>query len=201
MGLPARKVDRRYTYGDYRSWPEDERWELIRGVAWNMSPSPSVPHQALMVELAGIIREFLREHRGSCRVLSAPVDVFFPDRPDQPEDDVDTVVQPDIVVVCDPAKVRRNGIHGAPDWVIEVLSPHTSSKDMREKLEVYEGGGVGEYWIVDPGNRYVHVYLLQRGSYGQPTLHLEPVVVRCATLEGLAVHLGDLFRIAWAGLA
>jgi Uma2 family endonuclease len=201
VGLPAKKLDRRYTYGDYRTWPEDERWELIRGVAWNMSPAPSVPHQALIVELGGMIRDFLLRQQLPCRLFVAPVDVFFANRPDQPEDDVDTVVQPDVVVVCDPAKVRRNGIHGAPDWVIEVLSPHTSPKDLREKPEVYETGGVKEYWIVDPGNRCVHIYELSDGRYGDAAIHEEPAVVPCVTLRGFSIPLGDLFRAAWDGIA
>jgi Uma2 family endonuclease len=201
VGLPARKLDRRYTYGDYCTWPDDERWELIRGVAWNMSPAPSVPHQRVVYDLFGLIRDFLKEHPGPCQALGSPVDVFFPDRQDQPEDDVDTVVQPDIVVVCDPAKVRRNGVHGSPDWVIEVLSPHTSPKDMREKLEVYETGGVKEYWIVDPGNLAVHVYELSDGRYGEAAIREEPDVVPGATLRGFNIPLRDLFRAAWEGMA
>jgi Uma2 family endonuclease len=201
MGLPARKLDRHYTYGDYRTWPDDERWELIHGIAWNMSAAPSLPHQLLSGELFGRIRTHLRDRGVPCVVVAAPVDVFFPDRPDQAEDQVDTVVQPDIVVVCDPAKIRRRGVWGPPDWLIEILSPHTSRKDMKEKLELYEQSGVKEYWIVDPGNRYVHVYRLDGSRYGEPEVHVEPVVVTSTTLANLAIPLEELFRTAWAGLA
>ena len=98
MGLPARKTDRRYTYRDYKSWPADERWELIDEVAYNMSPAPSLNHQALVVELA---RQIGEQIRGPCKVYVAPVDVFLPQDPSQDEDDVSTVVQPDVLVVCD----------------------------------------------------------------------------------------------------
>jgi Uma2 family endonuclease len=194
MGLPARKLDRHYTYADYRAWPDDERWELIHGVAWNMSAAPTTGHQGISVELLTRIHAFLRG--GPCRVLAAPVDVFLPAHPDQPEDDVDTVVQPDIVVTCDPAKVTQRGIWGAPDWVIEILSPYTSRKDMKEKLELFEESGVKEYWIVDPGNRYVHVYRLGDAGYGEPTVHVEPGTVPSATCQGLEIPLVDVFRAA-----
>jgi Uma2 family endonuclease len=197
VGVPARKIDRRYTYADLCSWPEDERWELIHGVAWNMSAAPAIGHQRISMELASSIHAFLEGC--ACEVLAAPVDVFFPSRPDEPEAEVDTVVEPDIVVVCDPAKVTPRGIWGAPDWLIEILSPYTSRKDMKEKLELYEEGGVREYWIVDPGNRYVHVYRLEQSRYGEPTVYLEAAAVPSATCEGFAIPLAELFRIASGG--
>ena len=191
MGLPAVKLDRHYTYADYRSWPDDERWELIHGVAWNMSAAPTTGHQRISILLASRIHASLA--RGPCVVLAAPVDVFLPEAPDQPEDEVDTVVQPDILVVCDKTKVRTRGLWGAPDWVIEILSPYTSRKDMKEKLELYQESGVKEYWIVDPGNRYVHVYRLGKAGYGQPAIHEEPSVVTSATCPGLSVPLSEVF--------
>jgi len=128
-------------------------------------------------------------------VLAAPVDVFLPQTPDQPEDEVDTVVQPDIVVVCDAAKVGRKAVRGAPDWLIEILSPHTSRKDMKEKLELYEESGIREYWIVDPGNRYVHVYRLTESGYGELVVHVENAEAESATCPGLRIPLGPLFRL------
>jgi Uma2 family endonuclease len=197
MGLPAMKLDRHYTYADYRTWPDDERWELIHGVAWNMSAAPATGHQRISALLLARIHAFLGA--GPCEVLAAPVDVFLPADPDQPEDDVDTVVQPDIVVFCDPAKATVRGIRGAPDWVIEILSPYTSRKDMKEKLELYEESGVKEYWILDPGNRYVHVYRLGETGYGEPAVHVEPAVVESATCEGLSFPLAEVFRATGLG--
>lgn len=194
MGLPARKMDRVYTYRDYRSWPEDERWELIHGEAWNMSPAPSVNHQRLLVLLTRIIGNIL-EGTG-CELLVAPADVFLPSSPDQEEDDIDTVVQPDLLVVCDPAKISQKGVRGAPDWAIEILSPYTTRKDVSVKLALYEEQGVREYWIVDPGNRCVHVYLRNdEGRYGEPVLYEEPAEIASKTCVGLVIGLRELFSV------
>lgn len=191
-GLPAKKDDRLYTYGDYRTWSEDERWELIDGVAFDMSPAPSMPHQVISMELAHAIRAFLG--KGRCRVFAAPFDVLLPAVPGQHEDEVATVVQPDLAVVCDPAKLRSFGCFGAPDWIVEILSPYTSRRDMIAKLELYQRHGVREYWVVDPGNRFIHVYLRGAdGRYPEPTLLVGKAVARSAVCEGLAIVLEELF--------
>ncbi len=193
MGFPAKKIDRRYTYRDYRGWPEDERWELIDGAAWNMSASPSVEHQRIVVRLVQRIETFLRNH--PCEVLAAPVDVFFPATAEQDENDVENVVQPDLMVICDDTKITSRGCWGPPEWVIEILSPHTSHRDMNDKLALYERHGVGEYWIVDPGNHYIHVYLLgENGRYPDPLVHIAPARVASSTCEGLTIDLQELFR-------
>ena len=119
MGLPAKKDDRLYLYRDYRVWPDDERRELIDGVAWNMSPAPSMAHQALSVELDHAIRSSLAKCER--RVFAAPFDVLLPESLGQAEDDVPNVVQPDLAVFCDPSRLRPFGCVGAPDWVIEIL--------------------------------------------------------------------------------
>lgn len=192
MGLPAKKDDKLYTYGDYRTWSEDERWELIDGVAFDMSPAPSMPHQAISMELAHAIRTFVG--KGGCRVFAAPFDVLLPAAPDQPEDEVSTVVQPDLAVVCDSGKLHGFGCFGAPDWIIEILSPYTSRRDMAVKLELYQRHGVREYWVVDPGNRFIHVYLRGIGGrYPEPTLFVGKVVVRSTVCDGLEIRLEDLF--------
>jgi Uma2 family endonuclease len=198
VGSPAMKLDRHYTYADYKTWPDDERWELIHGVAWNLSAAPTLGHQRLSRFLMARIEPHLRS--GPCEVLAAPVDVFLPADPDQPEDEVDTVVQPDIVVFCDPAKATPRGVWGAPDWVIEILSPYTSRKDMKERLELYQESDVKEYWIIDPGNRYVHVYRLGDTGYGEPAILVEPAVVDSATCQGLAFPLAEVFRAADLGV-
>jgi len=111
-GDPARKTDRRYTYGDYRTWAEDERWELIDGVAWNMSPAPVRRHQGILTEILPQLLPYMEGK--SCEVYAAPFDVLLPERPDQDEDEVSTVAQPDISVVCDQAKLTDKGCTGAP---------------------------------------------------------------------------------------
>jgi Uma2 family endonuclease len=192
VGLPARKEDRLYSYGDYKGWPDDERWELIDGVAWNMSPAPSLGHQAISTELVHGIRSFVG--KGGCRVFAAPCDVLLPDLPGQSDDAVRSVVQPDIIVVCDPSRLKGHGCVGAPDWAIEILSPYTSRKDMVLKLSLYERHGVREYWIIDPGNRCVHVYSLgENGRYPEPGLFVEKAVIRSTVCPGFQVELEELF--------
>jgi Uma2 family endonuclease len=185
VGLPQRKTDRLYTYGDYRTWADEERWELIDGAAWAMSPAANRYHQALSVELGRQISNFLQGK--PFRMYQAPFDVLLPESADQDDDAVTTVVQPDVVVICDRAKLTPAGCTGAPDWIVEILSPRTARKDFELKLHLYERHGVREYWIVDPGNRFVHVYLLgQDGSYPEePGLFLAPA--------GLVIDLGLVF--------
>ncbi len=195
MSEPARKYDRLYTYGDYRTWPIDERWELIDGIAWNMSPAPNRFHQEIFGELFTQIKVFLKEK--TCKVYAAPFDVLLPDRDDQAEDDVRTVVQPDISVICDRNKLTDKGCTGAPDWIIEILSPYTSKKDMLIKFDLYERHGVREYWIVDPGNRYVHVYVLENEEkYPEdPQVCLRDAEIPCTVLDGLIVMLQTVFAV------
>ncbi|WP_365305251.1 Uma2 family endonuclease [uncultured Thiodictyon sp.] len=140
MSQLARKRDR-FTYGDYRRWPDDERWELIDGEAYNMCPAPTRIHQELVLEIAAQVHAFLRG--GPCKVYVAPFDVRLP-KADEADERVDTVVQPDIAVICDPGKLDDAGCRGAPDWIVEVLSPCTAAKDQREKRDAYERVGVRE---------------------------------------------------------
>jgi Uma2 family endonuclease len=151
-----------------------------------------VSHQQLLGRLYLAIARFLEGK--TCQVLLAPVDLFLPSSPDQDDDDVDTVVQPDVIVVCDTGKVRERGVRGAPDWVVEMLAPSTTRKDVSIKLELYEEQGVREYWIVDPGNRCVHVYARDdAGRYGEAALDDERDRIAAATCPGLVVDLMDLF--------
>ena len=180
MGIPARKTDRHYTYGDFRTWPEDERWELIDGVAWNMSPAPSVDHQRILGRLYLQFARLLEGRKSDpCEVFLAAVDVFLPVSAGQEMDDVDTVVQPDLLV--------------------EILSPWTSKKDLADKHALYEGHGVREYLTVDPQGCWVHVYRLGPDRrYGQPEVRvLEPGrpagTVRLEVLEGFDLDLARVF--------
>lgn len=134
-----------FSYAHFRRWPEDERRELIDGLAVAMAP-PSVAHQRVVTELTVQLGSALRGHR--CVVLASPVGVRLPIA-DEADDDIQTVLQPDLPVVCDPAKIDRDGIRGAPDLVIEVLSPSTAAYDLIEKRQAYERGGVRELWLID----------------------------------------------------
>ena len=150
------KPDKIYTLEDWRSWPEGERWELIDGRAYAMSPAPKVRHQERAFELGRKLADFLEGK--PCKVFMAPLDVFLD------EEDADraaTIVQPDVLAVCDPAKIGEEGIHGAPDFVAEVLSDGTANKDFGIKKELYERNGVREYWIIQPDTGTVFQYVLE----------------------------------------
>jgi Uma2 family endonuclease len=166
MGYALRD-ERRYRYGDYRRWPDDERYELIDGVAYLMAPAPSADHQTVVFELAFQARAALET--SPCRVFVAPIDVLLP-RADEADDEVDTVLQPDVLVVCDPSKITMRGLRGAPDWAVEVLSPSSASHDQTIKLAAYERAGVREVWLVHPTDRVLTVYRLGADGYGKPAI-------------------------------
>ena len=158
----------RFTYGDYVRWSGDERWELIDGEAFAMSPAPSRRHQEAMVGLVAQIAPQLPG--GPCRVYVAPFDVRLP-RGAEADAEVDTVVQPDIAVICDPAKLDAAGCRGAPDWIIEVRSPATAARDRLQKRDLYKRHGVAEYWVLDPDGRRLTIHRLDAstGRYAAPT--------------------------------
>jgi len=156
MSLPQPKAPAA-TLADWETW--DGRWELINGVAYDMTPAPSPDHQAVSSNLHGaiwtLLEEARRKHGDGCRVFAAPLDVFLPSG----------VVQPDLLVVCDPARITQRGIEGAPDLVVEILSPSTAGKDLTRKRWAYEAAGVPEYLIVDPDGRVGLLLRLHDGRY------------------------------------
>lgn len=166
MGLPQRDLEF-HTYAEYALWPDDVRYELIAGIAYAMGPAPSRRHQEVALELARQIADALE---GSpCRPYIAPFDVRLP-RADEADDKVDTVVQPDISVICDKSKLDERGCRGAPDWIVEVLSPGSAGHDQVVKRALYERVGVREYWLVHPVDKVVTIYLLDKGAYGKPAV-------------------------------
>jgi Uma2 family endonuclease len=195
VGLPVRKLDRRYTYADYRAWPDDERWELIDGVAWNMSPAPSTRHQEILGELYLQVAPSLKGT--PCRVFLAPFDVLLPETSIQRENDVPNVVQPDLTVVSETSRITERGCFGAPDWVVEILSPWTLKKDLDAKFALNERSGIREYWVIDPGSRTVHVYRREAsGRYGDPLILEGDAQVPCPVSPGTVVRLAELFGAA-----
>lgn len=164
MGLAQRDLDY-HTYADYCAWLDDMRYELIDGVAYAMGPAPLRVHQKVLMELAYQVRSALEGK--PCEVYMAPFDVRLP-KSDETDDLVDTVVQPDLSVICDSKKLDRRGCRGAPDWVVEVLSRSTASHDQMLKRRVYERAGVKELWLVHPVDRIVTIYRLDAGRYGAP---------------------------------
>ena len=193
MGIP-KKADHKFTYKDYCAWPDDERWELINGVAYDMSPAPSLDHQRVSRKISMKINAFLDGK--SCEAFIAPFDVFFPESPDLDINDVTTVVQPDISVICDKSKTISRGCFGSPDLVVEILSPSTMKKDLNLKFDLYQTAKVKEYWIVDPGNKFVRIFFLNENSlYDDGTLYTdEASLVTSQVLEGLKINFTQIFE-------
>lgn len=165
MKLQDLDLDGTYSYADYLTWRFQETVELIRGKIFKMSPAPGLYHQKISTKLLTRIDYFLGNK--SCEVFHAPFDVRLPLPPSRIKDEeIDTVVQPDISVICDASKLDKRGCLGPPDWIIEILSPSTVQKDIREKFQLYEFAEVKEYWIVYPSEQHVLVYILnEAGKY------------------------------------
>lgn len=147
-----------YTEADYYNLPEDIRAELIEGELIYNQAAPSRIHQTILSELHTIINNYIKSKGGSCRVYPAPFAVKL--REDRP-----TIVEPDISVICDRNKLTDQGCTGAPDWIIEIISPSTSSHDYIRKLNLYADAGVREYWIVDPAKKSILVYYLEKAHF------------------------------------
>jgi Uma2 family endonuclease len=161
----AEKQDERFTYGQYYQWDDGERWELIDGVPYNMTPAPVRRHQGILIRVSSRIETFLRGK--PCKAYFAPFDVRLPDFAEQNDSDVPTVVQPDLVVICDDSKLDDRGCRGAPDLVLEILSPSTSRKDVGVKFRLYERHGVREYWIIHPADESLMIFTRgEEGKYG-----------------------------------
>jgi len=192
MGLPAKKLGNGFTYGHYITWPEEERWELIDGNAYNMSPAPSRRHQQISRELGTQIKIFLDDK--PCELYFAPFDVRLPEA-DEKDEEICTNVQPDIVVICDEKKLDDKGARGAPDLIIEILSPSTNTMDLKIKLELYERHGVKEYWIVHPTDNTVLVFKLNKNKlYGKPDVYTDVDKILTPILKGLEIELELVFR-------
>lgn len=185
MALPAKKA--RYTFADCLTWEESERIEIIGGEAFMMAP-PSRAHQEISGALFAQLYNFLEGKK--CQVYAAPFAVRLFERDGETPEDVDTMVEPDISVVCDGDKLDNHGCKGAPDLVIEILSPSTRRHDRLVKLDLYQRAGVREYWIVDPENKAVQVFL-QDGS-GSLKIHEDygrEDVAKVNVLNGCFVEL------------
>lgn len=180
-----------YTYADLLEWDDGVRYELYSGIPMALA-SPSDRHQVISGELFAQLHAYLRGK--PCRAYYAPLDVrLFEKEGDRPED-VDVVLQPDLMVVCDQNKVDRHGVHGAPDLVIEIISASSRRLDRLTKLNLYQGAGVREYWIVDPVSRTVSVYVRKNGAYQAPVMYGSGVSVPVSVLDGCQIDLSTVFQ-------
>lgn len=157
-----------HTYGDYLTWSDDCRHELIDGIAYvKEPPAPLRSHQEIV---RGLLLQVSGALEGQpCSVYVAPFDVRLP-KSNETNDQIDTVVQPDVLIVRDRQKLDERGMRGAPDWIAEVLSPSTARYDQTTKVSAYERAGVPELWLIHPADRTLTIYLLGDGGYGRPTL-------------------------------
>lgn len=194
MAAPAIDYSKRFTYGDYKAWSDGERWELIDGEAFSMSPSPTTRHQAILLRLAMELGAFLKGR--PCRLFIAPLDVLLPG-PAQSDYETNTVVQPDILVVCDAAKLSEGFVRGPPDLVVELLSPNTEKRDLKDKYELYERSGVREYWVIEPAACWLRRYLRgEDGHFGQALYRQRgdgKGLAASNILEGFDFDLEELF--------
>ena len=181
-----------YTYADYLSWKFTEFVELIRGRALRKMAGPALAHQQCSMNFSRIISSQLKGKQ--CRVFAAPFDVRLLRSTGNADDQIQTVVQPDLCVVCDPAKLDKRGCLGAPDWVIEIVSPGTATHDTKTKFDLYAENGVGEYWIVFPGEETIAVYVLQDDEYQPKGDFYQPGLVPSHTLPDLRLEWADAFE-------
>ena len=194
MPVPAPKDH--YTFADCLTWGEDERIEIINGKAVMMAP-PSRTHQEVSGALFAQLYAFLEGKK--CRVYSAPFAVRLFEKDGDTPEDVDTMVEPDISVVCDSSKLDDAGCKGAPDLVMEILSPSTMRHDRFTKFNLYQRAGVREYWIVDPSSKSVQVFVLKDGNYKAQDFGTVGDIIKVYVLDGCFIVLSKVFPSDKAG--
>ena len=177
-----------YTYADYLLWQLKERVELLRGRIFEMSPAPAIIHQRISMRLSG---EFYNFFKGkSCEVFTAPFDVVLPTA----DGKENTVLQPDLCVVCDPKKLADGKrCYGAPDWVVEIVSPSNVEKELSKKLSIYEEAKVGEYWVVRPDHKEVDIFVLQGDTYIGLRPRFADETISPVKFPDLQINLAEIF--------
>ena len=194
MNLPELNSNKRYSYADYLLWDGDKRYELFDGKVEFLAPAPLVRHQRVSRDLFKFFNDFLFDKQ-PCEVFYAPFDVRLPKKQKLRDDEqIFTVVQPDIVVICDPEKIDERGCIGPPDLVVEILSPSTSKKDVDDKFRIYENSGVKEYWLVHPDEKTLTVFILKSGKYEFQKIYSEVDKVNVGIFDDLIVDLSKVFK-------
>jgi len=181
-----------YSYADYLRWTFEDRVELIKGKIFHMSPAPNRSHQKISASLGNKMYNFLEGHQ--CEVYFAPFDVRLPSKKGSEDKEIFNVVQPDIVVVCDQSKLDDKGCIGAPDLVVEILSPFTAAKDLKNKYSLYEESGVREYWIVYPGEEIIEIFALgDSGKFELRNRFVGEDEIQSAVLVGFSLKAREVF--------
>lgn len=189
--MELRESNGPYTYHDYLTWPDDERWELIDGVPYTMSPSPTFRYQQAVFHLSRLLGNALMGKH--CVAGCAPMDVILSEC---------DIVQPDLFIVCDHRKIANDGIHGSPDVIFEVLSPSTERKDRLEKKRLYEKYDVKEYILVNVDGRFVESYLLgKKSKYGSEEILGEEGILKLHSLNDLPIPVREIFILPLTDVA
>jgi len=179
-----------YTYADYLLWKFNERVELIKGKILKMSPAPNLVHQRVNQRL---IKQFFNYFDTKpCQLFIAPFDVRLVKKSNKNED-ITTVVQPDLCVICDENKLDEKGCIGVPDLVIEILSPGNSKKELNIKFNLYEENEVLEYWLVEPYEKAIFIYTLQNGKYIGLKPQTEDEIIQSPLFPNLHFNISDIF--------
>ncbi len=185
-------LNKRYTFADYLTWIDDKRRELYEGFIKIMSPAPARKHQQISVFLVQQIGSYL--HHQKCKMFHAPFDVRLPKNGEKDDSKIYTVVQPDICIICDPSKLDEKGCLGAPDMIIEIVSPSSSHNDVNEKFNIYQQAGVSEYWIVFPNEKVISVFILNNGKYENQGMYAPGDIVSPKVFNGLLLlNVDDMF--------
>ncbi len=182
MAQPARPSDRGFTWEDYQQWPDDQRWEIIDGEAYDMSPPPTPRHQDIVGNLFHELKNHFRDK--PCKPYVSPIGMKLSDL---------DIVQPDLLIVCKPEQVKRTHIEGTPTLVIEILSPHSTAHDRLRKTRLYERFGVAEYWIVTPWPSLVEVFVLDGKSYRLHGVFGKEDTLSSPTFPDLKLALDGIF--------
>jgi Uma2 family endonuclease len=183
-----------YSYADYLKFNDDKRYEIIDGELYDMGPAPGTTHQSISIELATILHTFFKDK--PCQVFAAPFDVRLY-RKSKKDKDITRVVQPDISVICDEKKIDDRGCLGAPDFIIEIISPTSASHDHILKRRLYEGNGVREYWLVDPTNRIITVYSQNKtNKFKESEVYASDAKLKSSAFPDLTIDFTKVFPTA-----
>ena len=186
-------LTKQYSYADYLTWQFNERVELIRGWISKMSPAPGTSHQAVSWDIAYYFANYFR--KTNCKTFAAPFDVRLLDsKKSKNNQQVFSVVQPDICVICDEKKIDERGCVGAPDLIIEIVSPGNSKREMKTKYELYEENGVREYWIANPLEKNIMLYVLKAKKYHLKKIYFDDDAIESVLFKGLVIDLKEIFK-------
>ncbi len=185
-------LNKKYTYADYLTWLDDKRRELINGFVKMMTPAPRRIHQEISSYLHRDISNYLRKKK--CKVYHAPFDVRLIEKDKTSDKEIINVVQPDISVICDLSKLDERGCLGAPDFIIEILSPASNKRDLKEKYELYQNFRVKEYWIVFPSEKVIQKFVLVSKKYELKGSFVEGDIISPNLFPDLKINVDDIFK-------